>query len=134
MKYEKNWHEKRSGVQKQVYEKELRSLSFEHACQPAPHLPGKTPPCPRQLQVFHHHLREGVVPQNGGFGIVVLVAVDDDHQGQRQGLKWVRKGDSSYWGKGLPQRAGSEGAGELLDSYNMVKNSWYVIECFLKLN
>lgn len=37
--------------------------------------------------IFSYHLREGIVPQDSGFGIVVLVAMDNDHQRKRQGLK-----------------------------------------------
>lgn len=33
-----------------------------------------------------HNLGEGVIPQHGCFGIIVLVPVDDDHDGQRQDL------------------------------------------------
>ena len=96
--------------------------------------PGYSPSSP-QLRVLPHHLREGIVPQDGGFGVIVLVAVDDDHQGQRQGLKQGRKGSSWYWGtRGPLQKVGSECARKLLNSHHIVKNSWCVIECFLKLN
>lgn len=51
-------------------------------------LPQKNAPCPcLPLWVFSYHLREGIIPQDGSFGIVVLVAMNDDHQGQRQGLQ-----------------------------------------------
>lgn len=68
--------------------------------------PGYSPSSP-QLRVLPHHLREGIVPQDGGLGVIVLVAMDDDHQGQRQGLKRGREGSSWYWGtRGPLQKAG----------------------------
>lgn len=79
-----------------------RSYGHSHVDIPATppactHPPGYSPSSP-QLRVLSHHLREGIVPQDGGFGVIVLVAMDDDHQGQGQGLKRVRKGNSWYWG------------------------------------
>ena len=90
------------GGQKDRNKSLRRSYGHSHADIPATppaytHTPGYSPSFP-QLRVLPHHLREGIVPQDGGFGVIVLVAMDDDHQGQRQGLKQVRKGSSWYWG------------------------------------
>ena len=43
------------------------------------------------LFIRTHRLGEGVVPQHGGRGVVVLAAVDDHHHGQGQRLERGRQ-------------------------------------------